>query len=201
MGSEYARLLVDSSGIASTSLFCRPIRTVYADYWMRGVWHNFGDRLLHMSVMEPSSMTTLNETVERLRGLMSKATPGPWESLVTDSNELLLAMYNDAAKVEDRVAGLIFSGGVPGAFGHGVTIATMNARRKTLDMDEASAALIVEAINSLPALLAERDRLRAALDEIESLLIPPGNVWTKDQPQWQSDAFMAARAALEQSDE
>jgi hypothetical protein len=61
---------------------------------------------------------------ERLRDLLAKATPGPWEALVADSDDLLAAMRSDAARFEDRIAGLIFSRADPGAEGHGVSIAT-----------------------------------------------------------------------------
>lgn len=114
--------------------------------------------------------------VAGLRTLVAKATPGPWEQLVADSPDLLAAMQEDAAKVEDRVAGLIFSRAEPGAHGRGVSIATMNARRATLERDLASAALIVAAVNALPALLeaaeakagleAERDRYKRGLEEV-----------------------------------
>ena len=99
-------------------------------------------------------------SLDALDALLGKAVPLPWEQMVADDAEFLRIISEDAAKVEDRVAGLIYSRADPGAFGKGVTVATMNARRATIDRDKASAALIVAAVNALPGLIATIRDLR-----------------------------------------
>jgi hypothetical protein len=99
---------------------------------------------------------------EKLRQLAERATSGPWQCLVADDAELLAVMQADAAEVPDRVAGLIFSRTVPGGEGNGQTIATMNARRSTLDQDSANAEYIVAAQPAaVLSLLAEIERVEA----------------------------------------
>ncbi len=45
------------------------------------------------------------------------------------------------------------------------------------------------------------DGLRKALEDIETMLTPNGNVWTGTEPKWQTDAYARARAALQNGGE
>lgn len=119
-------------------------------------------------------MTPPEETAA-LERVLAEATPLPWQALVVDDEELLTVLQEDACAITDRVAGLIFTQAVPGANGHGQTLATINARRATLEQDKANAALIVAAVNALPALLALALRAEAAekrVGELEAGLAP-----------------------------
>lgn len=113
-------------------------------------------------------MTPPEETAA-LERVLAEATPLPWQALVADDEELLTVLQEDACAVADRVAGLIFTKAEPGASGHGQTLATINARRATIKQDRANAALIVAAVNALPALLDLARRAEAAEKRVGEL--------------------------------
>lgn len=85
---------------------------------------------------------TAPDVIARLRELLTKATPGPWE------------------------AGESTFGAAIG--GHGITVASVSGRGRDRPA-MADAALIVDAVNALPALLDERDRLLAVVEAARAL--------------------------------
>ncbi len=62
----------------------------------------------------------------------------------------------------------------------------------------------IDALATQPATgrtMGGEDGLRAALEDIETMLTPNGNVWTGTEPKWQTDAYARARAALQKGGE
>lgn len=81
--------------------------------------------------------------LDALKELLAKATPGPWKISLTDDTSIINADRRE--------------------------VCTADGDYNSPDdwpLMEANAALIVAAVNSLPALLSERDALRAGLEHL-----------------------------------
>jgi len=84
----------------------------------------------------------MTDICERLRELLAKATPGPWAVDGPPHNQIVWS------GPDDRVCFMTHSDGAD------------------VERDKATAALIVEAVNALPDLLATIESLRAELAEV-----------------------------------
>lgn len=91
--------------------------------------------------------------LDELRALLANATPGPWTNQGWDDAE---------------GGSFVVGGGVPGSAKERGIVATLCTTRRA--ESEANAALIVAAVNALPALLAERELHLAVVDAAEKLI-------------------------------
>jgi hypothetical protein len=114
----------------------------------------------------------------RLRELLAKATPGPWYADTSTPGEIVI------------YGGERFIGNV-----------SARVQQRMFDLDATNAALIAEAINALPGLLDEVDRLRNAVArEIAAwgtYLATPQDRGGSSGPKGQARAaWMEARSAV-----
>jgi hypothetical protein len=129
----------------------------------------------------------LDALADRVEAALVGTTPGEWKQIVADDAKLLDIMNQEAAAVDDRIAGLIYVR-EGGAYGLGKTLLTVNGRRATIDADDANARAIVALHNLAPEIVAtlrareaEIARLTNALGEI-AYMRPVGDVDTARSP-------------------
>jgi hypothetical protein len=111
-------------------------------------------------------MTT--KQIDDIKRLLAEATPGPWNVHTQADGDYLLHTHTP--------------------YTYGVATVYAPSEADEAAEGEANAALIVAAVNSLPDLLAERDRLREAL---RLIIVTPLAI---------DDARDIARGALAESD-
>lgn len=111
-----------------------------------------------------------DELCERLRELMSKATPGPWALDFTEVHGRLYGVRGITVSAEDSEGNpwlrLITGSGGAQSWTDKV------CEPAGADDDEATLRLIVEAVNALPELLDTITRLKARVEELEGALRP-----------------------------
>ena len=142
-------------------------------------------------------MTEAERLAERLEELLAKATPGPWQVYkhpvckIEDALEELTYQVVHTDPLANHLFLLDADGKCPATTGCGPT-------------SEDNAALIVEAVNALPALITalrsqaeELERLRGALGELSDYETDRASMWADQHNEWTKDEMhKIARAAL-----